>query len=170
MCANPHSVYYWGKYMKQKPGPKQKQWDLEQIKNKTVQEGDCHIWQGAKHPQGYGMMRFDSKMRTVHSVIIQLKYGRFPGKSSKEKITRTCGNNECVNPDHLIIKNMHDVMVEAKHVGTGCKFTKEDIQTIRRECEEKPYYGKQKELAERYNASSHHINSIIKRRIYKWVD
>ena len=56
------------------------EWTLESIKEFSDPEYDCCIWRGGKHKQGYGMMRYKGQMRTVHSVIAELKYGMKPTK------------------------------------------------------------------------------------------
>ena len=163
-----------------KRGPKAREWTVERILENTQQVGDCLIWQGSKHPQNYGMMRFGGKMRTVHSVILELLHGRVPGKSSKAKITRTCDNNLCVNPDHLIVKNMTEVMQQAKQTGKNSRFTPEEIRIIRNEYDAeivdvinnkpKHRHGCVKDLAEKYNVRENHMWLICKRRLYKWVE
>jgi len=55
--------------------PSKKVKTLEDILERTERVDDCLIWTGGMHEQGYGMMRQDGKMRTVHSVIAEMKYG-----------------------------------------------------------------------------------------------
>ena len=34
-----------------------------------VQDDGCHLWEGGKNNVGYGLWRYDGKMRTVHRIM-----------------------------------------------------------------------------------------------------
>ena len=158
--------------MKNKTGPKIKFLTLERIKERSTEEGECHIWNGPWHRQGYPMVRWaqTQSMRTTHSAIWELLGNTVPGKSDKAKLTRSCGNIKCVNPEHIVLKNMSDVMREAKQTGKGCRFTPDEIRAIRNDYDSNFYYGCIRDLAIKYNCKESHMWSICKRRLYKWVE
>jgi hypothetical protein len=165
-----------------KRGPKIKLLTLKRIKERSTEEGDCHIWNGPWHRQGYPMVRWPQtqKMRTTYSAVWELLGNTVPGKSDKAKLTRTCGNIKCVNPEHIVLKSMTDVMREAKQTGKGCKFTAEQIRVIRKEYDAeivdvinnkpKHRHGCIRDLAIKYNCHPGLMWSICKRRLYKWVE
>ena len=155
-----------------KRGPKIKLLTLERIKERTVEEGDGHIWTGPWHRQGYPMCRHPAsqKMRTTYSAVWELLGNTVPGKSDKAKLTRTCGNIKCVNPEHIVLKNMTDVMRQAKQTGNNSRFTPDEIRAIRKDYDENIYHGCVSDLAEKYNCRQGHMWAICKRRLYKWVE
>jgi len=161
---------------KNKTGPKPRTWTLDQIVAKAVPKGDCLLWVGSFHRQGYGMMRFsanpesgDAKMRTVHSVVAQLKYGTVPSKQSKDRVTRTCDEISCVNPDHIVIKTVSEIMMNAKQTGTNTRFNADEIRAIRKEYADNNYHGAQKDLAIKWGTNDRHMWNIVRKRLYKWV-
>jgi hypothetical protein len=152
-----------------KPGPKMKPKTIEKILSRTRQESECRIWLGAMHVQGYGMTRHKGKMRTVHSVVAELKYKiEAPGRYSGKRVTRTCGNIACVNPDHITIVRAGSIN-EGKNYVRG-RFSADEIRAIRKEYDSyKVKYGMVKYLAEKYNCSVPLMSSITRRQIYKRV-
>jgi hypothetical protein len=156
---------------KKKSGPKVKFLTLERVKERSTKEGDCHIWNGPWHRQGYPMVRFPQtkKMRTTYSVVWELLGNSVPAKGDKAKLTRTCDNIKCVNPEHIVLKDMSDVMKAARQTGNGCMFTPDEIRAIRKEYDENIYHGCVRNLAEKYNCKEGHMWSICNRRLYKWV-
>lgn len=156
--------------VKQKPGPKAIPWTLELIAMNGTPDGECLIWQGGKHRQGYGMVRYEGKMRTIHSVVAELKYGVRTNKQSKQKVTRTCNNLLCCNPDHIIIEDTHTIMKNANYTGKNARFHADTIRAIRKEFAEKdPQFGLQSALAKKYNTRPHHIWQIVRGITYNWV-
>lgn len=147
--------------------PSKKVKTLEDILERTERVDDCLIWTGGMHEQGYGMMRQDGKMRTVHSVIAEMKYGYTPDKFNGERVTRTCKNLACCNPGHIIIEDASQIQRTASH-RTGI-FTDDDIREIRDQYENHRYYGQTRDLAKKYGVVISTITSICKRRMYKRV-
>ena len=141
-----------------------KEWTLETIKAFSDPEYDCCIWRGGKHKQGYGMMRFKGKMRTVHSVIAELKYGFAPTKYGGVRATRTCENVACCNPDHIVIKDACEIQS-----GIFPKRRTLTMETVReiREDYARVEYGRGKKLAKKYGISTHMVYSIAGNRTYK---
>lgn len=148
-------------------GPKIVKKTIEDILERTERDGECCIWVGAKHVQGYGMMRQEGVMRSVHSVVAELKYGRKPTKYSGERVTRTCDNVDCVNPDHIVIKAASEIQS-----GIYPKQRTLSMETVRAIREEyaKGDYGRGPRIAKKYNITDHLVYAIVGGRIYKELE
>lgn len=67
---------------------------------KVDKSGDCWEWTGARHPQGYGLIKTMTGMSRAHRVSVELNAGPIPdGLMVRHK----CDNPGCVNPDHLVV-------------------------------------------------------------------
>ena len=148
-------------------GRKPKHWTLQDILDNTRKENDCLIWRGGTHAQGYGMMRYEQSMRTVHSVVAEIKYGVKPTKYTGTRVTRTCGNLLCCNPDHIIIVDAGSL--QRGNAADRGRFTDEEIIEIRRIYDEEHYHGLVGKLAKDYDVTVNHMSAICTRRIYKKV-
>lgn len=147
-----------------KKGPQTQTKTIEDILEKTEREGDCRLWVGAKHVQGYGMMRQDGVMRSVHSVVAELKYGRKPTKYGGERVTRTCDNVDCVNPDHIVIKSASEIR---SGIFPRPRTISMDVVRAIREEYAKGDWGRGPRIAEKYNVSKDMVYAIAAGRIYK---
>lgn len=142
-------------------------WNLQTISDFSDKENNCYIWRGGKHRQNYAMMRYEGEMRTVHSVIAELKYGERPTKYTGTRVTRTCGNKLCVNPDHIIIEEASKIKRRRYHCKDR-KITQEQARDIRKRYAEGKR-GITKILAKEYNVSTHTIYATIGNRLYKEI-
>jgi len=138
---------------------------LREILSRTKREGDCMIWQGGKHRQGYAMMRQDGEMRTVHSVVAELQYGERPSKHNGTRVTRTCKNKLCINPDHIVIKRTSDIKRRRYHCKNR-KITQEQAREIRAKFKAGGW-GMGRKLSEEYNINKHTIYAICSNKLYK---
>lgn len=147
-----------------------KEHTLEEILARTYLSDNCMIWEGGYHKLGYAMMRQGDEMRTVHSVIAEIKYGQRPTKYGGVRVTRTCKNRGCCNPDHIIIKDAGQIMLErVDNVGgRKGKLTDENIRYIRAEMRKK-IYGRGARLAEEFDVSGNTIYAIAAGKLYKRV-
>ena len=68
------------------------------------QSDGCWIWTAAKNNIGYGMFRYDGKMRTAHRCIMHMEGHEIEGKT----VYHTCSNYDCVNPEHLRVGTKKD--------------------------------------------------------------
>jgi hypothetical protein len=72
----------------------------------------CHIWQGPKHKQNYGMIGAiriadDKRIMTVaHRVAWRIAHQQ--AITRDDDVVHTCGNNLCCNPEHLKLKSTQE--------------------------------------------------------------
>jgi len=152
-----------------KPGPARFNWTIQKIQEKGTPDGDCLIWTGAAGSGGYPMMRYGGQMRTVSSVLVEMRDGTVHTRESPNKVTRTCGNKKCIALDHTIVKTKSEVMYAATQTGATLRFTPDEIRAIRKEYDDNIYRGAQRDLSIKWKTPSRHIWCIVSRRLYKWV-
>ena len=69
------------------------------LDSRIKSSGACHLWQGAKDPDGYGKLSSSHLPRSqAHRYIYERKYGPVPNGLELDHL---CRNRSCVNPDHL---------------------------------------------------------------------
>jgi hypothetical protein len=83
---------------------------------------DCWEWTGHKEKHGYGMLRVknaevDGNLR-AHVLALDLAGIRKPG--GDYVVHHICGNEGCVNPDHLEWKTRSQHQLD--HLGATCKY------------------------------------------------
>ena len=66
-------------------------------------EDDCWLWTGTHSTDGYGLVRLDGKLYTVHRIAYEAWVGEIPSGKHLIRIS-TCKARDCVNPKHLIIE------------------------------------------------------------------
>jgi hypothetical protein len=140
---------------------------LEDVLERTELVNNCLVWTGATHRQGYGMMRQAGEMRTVHSVVAELKYGERPTKYNGTRVTRTCGNKLCVNPDHIVIEESSKIKRRRYHCKNR-RLTQEQVREVRKRYAEGEW-GIGRKLAKEYNVSHNTIYATVYNRLYKEI-
>lgn len=143
----------------------------EKVLERCVKQGDCQIWQGAKHRQNYGMMRYWGTMKTTHQIIGIEKYGE-PQDTGQQKFTQTCGNTLCCNPDHIVQTTHSDIMLSfvptrKPKSGKRTQLTAEQVLQIRNYPDEG--WGTNERLAKQYKINSASIGKIRRGETYKWI-
>lgn len=140
----------------------------EKIHARCEKSGDCLLWTGAKHRQGYGMSRVNGKMTTVHQAVGIEKYGD-PGNTRIHKFTQTCGNLLCCNTDHIVLTTHQQIMLKAAKTRKPKRalhtvLTEQDIRDIRA----MPYenWSNAKRLGAHYGVAPITIVRIMKRETY----
>jgi hypothetical protein len=91
---------------------------LERLLNKVIVNDvtDCWEWQGGKNNIGYGMMRDENRMRTIHRVSYEEhSQTKIPAGMS---VMHSCDNPLCANPAHLSVgthqQNMLDMYTKGR--------------------------------------------------------
>ncbi len=61
-------------------------------------QGECWVWIGAGHTNGYGTVHLDGRTQLAHRVVFELLQGPIP---DDHELDHTCERRDCVNPAHL---------------------------------------------------------------------
>ena len=74
---------------------------IDRFSNKVRKTNNCHHWIAAKQKQGYGMFSIFGKSIPAH----RFSYLLYKGDIAENMVVhQTCENNECVNPEHLVLQ------------------------------------------------------------------
>ena len=105
----------------------------------------CELWTASKNNIGYGMFRYDGKMRTVHRLRMEWEGHNIEGKL----VYHDCDNYHCVNPDHLNVgtnKQKTDVMTSKGRSGTAWS-----LKSMYQTCKYCGYHGSPAVVGRRHN-------------------
>lgn len=143
---------------------------VETIKSRTIEEGDCWLWQGCLQAGTTPYMSFMGKVTNVRKAMWLLQ-----GKNVQNGtfFWSTCGDSRCVNPAHTVqrrksesFKALSEVAQSPEHRAKRvrsitiarrkmyAKLTKEDVTQIRLSDDS------HRELAERFGVDRRHIGDI----------
>ena len=125
-------------------------------------QGSCWLWTGALDYQGYGMVRFQGKVKRAHLVSFMHFCEEIP---EGMKIMHDCDEPSCVNPMHLTLgtqkENVHDMLAKGRR--TQNKLTESDVEDIRKMIDEG---YKQSEIAREFGIDQSHVSRI--KYGYQW--
>lgn len=79
---------------------------VESLQARTIEEGNCWLWQGYcgnKTPQVMYHTQGKRKMYSVRRLIRELQTGR---AQADGHYTNSCGNHLCVSPNHVLYKTV----------------------------------------------------------------
>lgn len=129
----------------------------------------CWLWTSARYPKGYGIIRFDGKVRKAHRVSFFLHHGHWPEPCCCHR----CDNPPCVNPAHLWEGSNADNTRDRDEKGHQrgprgeshhkAKLSPEDVQSIRASDESHSV------LARQYDVAHSTIQGIRNGRTWKHV-
>lgn len=95
---------------------------LERLLNKVIVNDatDCWEWQGGKNNLGYGLIRDEKRMRTVHRV----SYEEHNNTSIPKHLVvmHSCDNPKCTNPSHLSLGTRKDNTQDMMNKNRGVPF------------------------------------------------
>jgi hypothetical protein len=137
--------------------------------------GDCWIWTGSKHDQGYGQINIDKKMTFTHRISYEISNNVKLDRNTK--VLHSCDNPPCVNPAHLFLgtqaDNVRDAVAKGRmKTSRGCdhklsKLSYEDIVMIRK----LHFEGMSgADLGRMYHVGKSTVHRIIKKYTYKGIN
>ena len=129
------------------------------------EETGCWNWTRATHIQGYAFMRHGGQMRTVQR-IMAIELELFPNIDFYTRVTTSCDNKLCVNPDHIVARTHTEInnIRYAKHGTNGVLYGREkDIAAEYRHMKENKIVDTIGKMAEKYGCSP----AIVYRAIHK---
>jgi hypothetical protein len=138
---------------------------------KYVEKDDngCWRWCGSKAITGYGNFFLNGTVWLAHRASLVV-FGRVKQLTPGLQVSHSCGNRDCVSPDHLNEKtpsenNGSDKKKHGKdNSGERCHFSKLDWSKV---SEIRASDLKVKELSKTYGVSSSCISSILKGKTWK---
>ena len=85
--------------------------------------GGRWLWNGAKYPGGYGMVRFNGKLHRANRLSAYI-FHEFDLESSLLVLHKNiCPNKSCWNPEHLYVGDTHDNLTDWQRlrIRTKCR-------------------------------------------------
>lgn len=74
----------------------------------------CIVWDGSKDEKGYALKRINGRVRRLHRVVYEQRYGCIPDGAL---VLHSCHNPSCINPDHLRLGDNAENMIDRTEVG-----------------------------------------------------
>ena len=94
---------------------------INRFLSKIKKTEGCHTWIASKQKQGYGMFSIFGKSIPAH----RFSYILYKGDIAENMVVhQTCENNECVNPEHLILQTKS----QNKRSYTSVRISKEMVE------------------------------------------
>ncbi|HET8627441.1 MAG TPA: HNH endonuclease [Thermomicrobiales bacterium] len=87
---------------------------ISRFESRVDRSGDCHIWIGVRHRQGYGEISCGGKMLRAHRVAWEIANGQIPPEMC---VCHACDNPSCVRTDHLWLGTQRENMRDAAKKG-----------------------------------------------------
>lgn len=145
---------------------------LEQLlEQRTIDDGECLIWQSALCGSGFPCCKVDGRYVSVRRWIYEQIKGSIPNKMY---VVTTCRDKKCVNPDHMQIMSQSEykLMIGYSSVRRNAgiaaamrkksRISQDDVEIIRTSA------LSAKEIAAQYKISSRYVYQI--RSYQKRVD
>lgn len=138
------------------------------LQQRSHQENNCVLWDGAVGSHGYGAIRINKKVHLAHRVAFIISKGEIP---QGKVLMHLCNNKLCINPDHLKLGTDAENLQHAydtsqrKQVSKGCRLMRQQAEEIREKYKSGKYL--QKDLALEYGISEGYISNIIHFRAWK---
>lgn len=74
----------------------------EALKARSERRGECLAWTGTKNQDGYGRIRINDRLESVHRVAFEMTGTPIP---EGMEVDHTCFNRACIEPRHLRLAN-----------------------------------------------------------------
>jgi hypothetical protein len=137
----------------------------------------CWEFNGARDYNGYGLIRFNTKVTRASRVAYEVWVGEIP---SGLCVLHKCDNPCCVNPNHLFIGTLKDNSQDSWNKGRGrAPGIKGERNTV---CEKYDYDivkevrqlhiegTSQREISRRFNIPPTSVFNIVRHKSYKGVN
>lgn len=156
-----------------------------------VTKNGCFVWNACLGSSGYGSVRLNGKLCSVHRIAWELEFGPIPEGFC---VLHKCDNRQCVNPNHLFLgthgDNARDRMSKnrnSEHLRKGLrngaytcpekrcrgeqngasKLRKNQVQEIRKLYAQGT--NSQRALAKTFGVAQSIIGAIVRREIWQHV-
>ena len=85
----------------------------------SYRDQECLIWPFLRNPNGYAILRHETKTDWAHRFMCRMVHGEPP--TDKHVVAHTCGrgNQGCVNPVHLTWKTRSENNLDQRAHGTA---------------------------------------------------
>lgn len=95
---------------------------IEKLKEKTIYENNCWIYNGPDTGSGYTKIWFNFQQQYVHRVSAHIHHGLDLSDSTQQANHKPeCKNRKCWNPDHIYVGNQADNIKDKIEAGTNQK-------------------------------------------------
>lgn len=135
---------------------------------------DCLVWPFARGRAGYGQVTFGDGRSNASRVMCILAHGKPPTDGHEAAHSCGKGHEGCVNPRHISWKTPTENHLDKIGHGTSNRGSK--MRTSRLKEDDVRYIRtaagtvSQQELAERFGVDQSHINKIIRRKVWAWLE
>lgn len=145
--------------------------------NKIDKKGpdECWTFNGAKLPNGYGLIWRENKLIYTHRLSLELALGR--PISDGLFALHNCDNPSCCNPTHLRegthLENMNDRTERGRtfcskgEINPASKLTADQVLQIRKLYAETD--KTQQQIADEFGVSAKTISKIVNRQLWKHI-
>lgn len=131
----------------------------------------CHVWMGATHEFGYGIIGLGGRSAGVgktHRVAYAIAHGEIP---EGKMVLHECDNPPCCNPDHLFLgtqlDNMRDMSRKGRHSRPAAKLSEDQVRQVRKAKREGET---NKSISRRFGIMPRQIRRIASREQWNHVD
>lgn len=140
------------------------------LQHRSFSNDECLIWPFGTISSGYAQLRWEGETIRANRLMCALRHG--PPPTSKHEAAHNCGNERCVNPDHLRwatpTENQNDRVIHGtSNRGRRQWLAKLDEDKVR---EIRSSSDSNKELALRFGVSAATIREVRVGRNWAWVE
>jgi hypothetical protein len=127
----------------------------------------CWLWNRSLGKHGYGEVNISGNQMRAHIA----SYIVFKGEIPKGMLVcHSCDIKNCINPEHLWLGTAKDNSTDMFNKGRRVKkLNQQDVINIRKEWDENYSHSLGSYICAQYGITPSHLNSIVKRKIWKHI-